>query len=79
MFAATTWPLLALALINCVKEDISGKKRGATKSAAARCSALLSSARRTSSYQVGSDSKGFSYLISLLLSSVLYYAVLYCD
>ena len=36
MFAATTWPLLALALINCVKEDISGKKRGATKSAAAR-------------------------------------------
>ncbi|OQU86537.1 serine/threonine-protein kinase ATM isoform X2 [Sorghum bicolor] len=33
---ATTWPLLVLALINCVKEDISGKKRGATKSAAAR-------------------------------------------
>ncbi|XP_020405742.1 serine/threonine-protein kinase ATM isoform X6 [Zea mays] len=33
---ATTWPLLVLALLNCVKEDISGKKRGATKSAAAR-------------------------------------------
>jgi hypothetical protein len=36
LFAATTWPLLVLALLNCVKEDISGKKRGATKSAAAR-------------------------------------------
>ncbi|XP_062191304.1 serine/threonine-protein kinase ATM isoform X2 [Phragmites australis] len=33
---AATWPLLILALINCVKEDISGKKRGAPKSAAAR-------------------------------------------
>nr|XP_034595825.1 serine/threonine-protein kinase ATM isoform X4 [Setaria viridis] len=33
---ATTWPLLILALLNCVKEDISGKKRGATKSTAAR-------------------------------------------
>ncbi|KAK3160101.1 hypothetical protein QOZ80_1BG0055200 [Eleusine coracana subsp. coracana] len=33
---AATWPLLILALLNCVKEDISGKKRGAVKSAAAR-------------------------------------------
>ncbi|TVU22297.1 hypothetical protein EJB05_31982 [Eragrostis curvula] len=33
---AATWPLLILALLNCVKEDISAKKRGATKSAAAR-------------------------------------------
>nr|CAB3476606.1 unnamed protein product [Digitaria exilis] len=33
---AATWPFLILALLNCVKEDISGKKRGATKSTAAR-------------------------------------------
>ncbi|PUZ57625.1 hypothetical protein GQ55_5G446600 [Panicum hallii var. hallii] len=33
---AATWPFLILALLNCVKEDISGKKRGTTKSAAAR-------------------------------------------
>ncbi|WVZ71912.1 hypothetical protein U9M48_020441, partial [Paspalum notatum var. saurae] len=33
---AATWPILILALLNCVKEDISGKKRVATKNAAAR-------------------------------------------
>ncbi|KAL6847729.1 hypothetical protein ACP4OV_021857 [Aristida adscensionis] len=33
---AATWPLLILALISCVREDVSGKKRGAPKSAAAR-------------------------------------------
>ncbi|KAK3163656.1 hypothetical protein QOZ80_1AG0006460 [Eleusine coracana subsp. coracana] len=36
LVGAATWPLLILALLNCVKEDISGKKRGAVKSAAAR-------------------------------------------
>ncbi|KAJ1282905.1 hypothetical protein BS78_03G087400 [Paspalum vaginatum] len=33
---AATWPILILALLNCVKEDISGKKRVANKNAAAR-------------------------------------------
>nr|CAB3472554.1 unnamed protein product [Digitaria exilis] len=33
---AATWPFLILALLNCVKEDISCKKRGATKSTTGR-------------------------------------------